>query len=368
MIVALFLLVYATILQISFTSSSYCSSGQWIDNYKDNKHDIQEYKFLSFFKDNYTTSKELLMESCPVELFIQNCRYHGISDRSNILLNRKWIPENSSNCIPYKSSNFLSLLRNKKLYMLGDSVMHQVWTTLFCSLYNKQRIIYDIRWLYYDHKNICLFRNGYHCSYHTSLNVSYFHDIITNTTVYFGWLSPILTPKSSYIKTIIDIGNLNHNDIILINIGAHYNYGQQFLYKNHLDLIRSEVNKLDITSNHIIPTIFFMETFPQHFDSIYNGYFSDKLNSRQCKSINNTRLININWDWRNILAKSHFNNTVITLLSISNVLYSQYDAHIARDSLLTKTNDCTHYCYESDVFRYVHTVIYNEILNMNHTI
>ena len=359
-----------TIVQSIDTSGYHYCDGTWIDT-KDSPHE-GDYKIHGsraiFSKKNVTLSIEtFLKEACPAQRAAFTCYFSTDNIQRAILLEKRYfIPMNNEQCKPFLPLTFLQLLRNRRVVLVGDSIMSQIWESLVCTLYklddgrmidthvytkfseflrgkNNPRLIPVPSKYEYDNPLHGLIQEGYMVirTYNTTLSyVSYkgskttFNDVITSH-------------------------RLSNRDIIIFNIGLHYSTQEK--YKSIMEEKRDEIEMMK--KSHHVPLIFILQTTPQHFDGD-NGYYRHPAQRHRygCHpykhSDNNSSLL-VPGDWRNNVLQSTMTSlidrNIVTIVPIAKGLRSQHDAHAELQ------DDCTHYCSPSGVFKYIHRVLFNSI-------
>jgi hypothetical protein len=116
----------------------YCD-GEWI-NRSSNFTMNEEYLIFrsrTIFDTNHIEEsvQEFVKNACPAQAAMYTC-YYGVdeADRASMLENRHFIPNHPQRCQSYTPTKFLQLIRNRKVVMLGDSVIGQIWQSLVFSI------------------------------------------------------------------------------------------------------------------------------------------------------------------------------------------------------------------------------------------
>jgi hypothetical protein len=172
---------------------------------------------------------------------------------------------------------------------------------------------------------------------------------------------------------------LNKHDIVIHSFGLHYN--DEAAYEATMTAFASDVvgminnaslvGDLPVASEshvhqqheqqHGGPHWFFIDALPQHFPTP-NGYFSKFMPRAGCEATVNFTDKFIN-DWRNRIADKILGNNNIHhklhYVPMAPPLYSQIDAHIINTIKPFTPSDCTHWCYPSNIYKYIHLVIFN---------
>lgn len=346
------------------TSGQICP-GRWMDYTSDF---YQHFQGITGFAGDYS-EMQLRQEACPAETFMHNCFFHGDTARANMLIKRNWF-SSDKNCIPFWPHNFLDKIKNKKLYFAGDSTMMQVWSQLFCSLYSSTSTEFKPFFMYHRggtddvHNDIynsktCPF-GASHC--HLTMASAWFP--LINASMHFTWVNRYGTEQ--ILQKIISHNKLSSQDIIIANVGIHYNFGEQQLLERDLRLFLRDIHSIK-DQNINMPLISFLESLPQHFSGnrLGNGYYNREEAGTACADVVHNNISHAHaMDWRNRIVESVLGDT-IPLIRIADALLSQYDTHLnGNNSKVVEfsTADCTHYCAPSGVFRYIHTMIYNTLL------
>jgi hypothetical protein len=257
-----FVLWYVHIVALSVEIPS--CDGVWV------QHDgPKSHRFLGLnrtFEEYGSNYSKILLEMCPTETFYYNCFYHGAGDRASSLLNREWL-SHDARCEQFDPLKFFEKLRNRNLYMLGDSVMGQNWNALICRLLDSipvtDIIIYSIHWLQYQggtleltkayNENTCPV-GASHCllGYESIIHLRKF-----NVTIVYR-----RSAMDLHIGLVdaIKIYPISDNDVIIANNGLHYSDPVWY---------RDIIQKLYHVLASIKPANFyFMESTPQHFASV----------------------------------------------------------------------------------------------------
>jgi hypothetical protein len=285
---------------------SFCD-GKWEAS---NISDISSYPILAARNHyNLSTARESAVEfvntACPAQVAHYTCYYHGDTQRAQNIEFKRFIPNpptnDSDGCVSFHPLEFLELIRNRVVIFHGDSILGNVWTSLFCSLYSASKSLYsiDFRKLIKGGDILCPLGEAAH-SYNQGGTIKFPH---FNVTLHFALMN-------EYYSTFTKFIEFNKNYIIIYNTGLHYNEEAKF---NHdMKEAASALSNYFTNKRHrneTIPLLFFAETTPQHFNTTANGYYDEiALNhkgSKQCvptvkegvEGHNFTRLLEA--DWRN---------------------------------------------------------------------
>jgi hypothetical protein len=312
----------------------------------------------------------------------------------------------------FDAETFLSLLRNRRFAIAGDSVSMQFAIMIICSLHlagqpNRPGIKADYTLTWADHSKIfgkddCMFTNGKFC--HLGESSVYYPDY--NVTImyiadyefddrgkmharhslkqYYNAAGFAYEPPSSIIPATSSIrttgthsssstASANNRDIMLLNIGLHLRDVSEVsgIYNMISDEYnQTKANFLNISDPNIYspPILIWRETSSQHFDTSESrapsGYFDSKHNrhvTTPCVAYKNTTQAYLE-DYRNRYADRWFNeNNNIPIMRIANVTGLAVDQHIGKQHRSDTANavDCTHFCDESGIFYYWREVLYN---------
>ncbi len=359
----------------NFQSFSLCE-GDWIDRPTIDASDYQiQASRVRANPDNLADSAaKFLATVCPSQVTHYTCYYHTNKTQAEILERRNWIPRPTNNtadtCIPFRPSEFLELMRGRKLFLVGDSVMAGIFTTFLCSLHTITETIkfqMTFKRLPTCTQLMCPDRNSGEHAWNRGGHFYFrFYDF---HLVYH--VEDIFTDN---IKNIINRHNTQSTDVILYNVGLHYH--DETIYETKLQSWRI---MMETIFNHTkrIPHILYLESSPQHFSHKSNGYHTEGIKyieDAHCQSLYDPtipgdlqRLKAL--DWRNTVLHRVLQPMVdmdqLRIIPIAEDLYSQHDAHVERSSpeYTTPTYmDCTHWCFPGNVDRYLQLKIYNMLI------
>ena len=338
--------------------------------------------------------KRFVRDACPAQQASYTCYYQSgggkTSGRGNdknrpkLLEHRHFIPNNPNSCSPFHPLEFLKMIAHRRILMLGDSMMGQTWESLVCSLYKLEGITTHIH-TYFDerarHFNDPLVipipidpgKIGVENPLHAHIVSGYLTIKEYNTSITFVSNPPNNQNITNYILPMIYKYSLTKDDIVIFNVGLHYNKHQYNEFINEIiPLKKHEIQELFTIKN--IPLLFLTETTPQHY-STSNGYFIDDniIKRKGCtldafdptagytlltEQGNRDSPINENGDWRNDIIHKLMDNLVekglISIIPVNKMLRSQYDAHV-------DSGDCTHWCFPSGIDKYLHLIYFNSI-------
>jgi len=387
-----------------------CEEGHWalVEDYS--VPFPTHYARAKFDQSDRKGSEQLFLDSaCKTQVLFYSCYYlEGFEDnrfppgRAKNIEYTRW-KSSDANCVNPLPSDFLRMIENRKVLFLGDSIMMQIYMTFLChlNLYTPQNIMVDYHGIYgknptSEEKLFCPF-GADHCHF---LGGRAFLPL--SNSVIIGHLYHTFKPQL-FENTIFVRYNLTADDIIVVNIGLHYNNRTYF----HEALQKLTDELLDVRAKlGFLPHFLFLEAAPQHFNTA-SGYFDleRKANMTQCGLENYSQdFINKHpetfvkemkeLDWRNAeiaIAIKRYNSRIlqqtnrhkyqhrvmkdkeeslivqstghIQLVKIAKPLYFQVTAHIDSPTFLSHP-DCTHWCAPSGVFHYIHRAIYNGWLDV----
>ena len=195
---------------------------------------------------------KFLREACPAQQAGYSCYYTDTNDeeRPKILEQRRFIPYNSSTCHPFTPHKFLHLLKNRRLLLLGDSVMGQTWESLVCALYNLPGLTTHLFTYFSQHVlnannpllvpvPIDFSRLGEQNPLHGHIVSGYLAIKELNLVISFQRHEPHAPDNNKpqqhqhrehSIREVIDMYRLEEYDIVIFNMGLHYNNEQHDLF------------------------------------------------------------------------------------------------------------------------------------------
>jgi hypothetical protein len=364
------------LLLIAFKSDQFIQSfcdGKWEGS---NSPDISSYQIVAA-RNHYNSSTarnsslEFVNTACPAQVAHYTCYYLGDPQRAKIIEFKRFIPNPSSNeddgCLPFHPLEFLELIRNREVILHGDSIIGNVWTSLFCSLYSvtESKYFIDFKKLVKQCDELCPLGKAAH-SYKHGGSIKFEH---FNTTIHFML-------ANSYSPNLVKFIESHKHSIIIYNVGLHYNEKPKF--DKDMGSAASALSAYFVDKrqrNESIPLVFFAETSPQHFDANPNGYYGQLTGNyagvRKCVPIVKEGIEGHNLstiyqaDWRNRLVTKHFESLIqqgdITSIPWAKGLYEQYDQHIETSPFSFTPFDCTHWCFPSGVDRYMLLILYNAL-------
>jgi hypothetical protein len=325
------------------------SGSQSIKNFCDGKWerssipDVSSYPIIaarSHYNSSTSTesSLEFINTACPAQVAHYTCYYHGDTKRAQNIEFKRFIPDppttENEACLPFHPVEFLELIRNKEVIFYGDSILGNLWTSLFCSLYSTTHSTYSINFIKLDKCDelLCPLGEASH-SYNHGGSIKFEH---FNVTMHYMLVN---TYDSNFVKFI----DMNKDKIIIYNVGLHYNDEKQFDHdmEEAASALSTYFNSKR-QQNESLPLLFFAESSPQHFPVNPNGYYDqltqNYIGIKQCLPIikegetgHDSQSI-YQADWRNRLVEKHFQTLLqqgaITLIPWAKGLYDQYDQHL----------------------------------------
>eukprot|EP01033_Poteriospumella_lacustris_P009197 gene9197-6614_t len=348
----------------------------------------------------YNTSvRDFLESACPAQVAHYTCYYHGNASHAQELEFRRYVPHqvstndprnadnDDSTCLPFRLVEFLSLLRNRRVFFLGDSILGNLYVSLFCSLYHVAESHHRINFikLYSCDKVLCPFDSESHSYNHA--------DVLTFREYNASLFYFIYNQVDFDLRRVADHFGMTADDVLVINPGIHYN--DRNLFTGHLRVLHSQLTGMwaDRDFRARAPTVLFAESTPQHFpaqaEGQANGYYPQLTTGfqgeRKCRPFvgpNSTaeeRQRVYESDWRNRLVEQELGDLIavgnlsaplsaadldqpfITRVPLAAGLYDQFDAHLESSPFVFVPYDCTHWCFPGGVDRYMHLMLYNAL-------
>lgn len=312
-------------------------------------------------------------EACPAQTTLHSCHFHGNKTHADLLERRVWVTTDPS-CMEFTPLEFLELLRDRRLIILGDSLITQLWQSLVCALHGTAENKLYVHWakMWRCNEVTCPHDEEKHSNCYGGIarfptaNVT-----IINKKMY-------KYTKDLFVSTLRRL-KVTSRDIIIVNFGLHYLDEAEYL--STIESFHQEFQQNPDLSSL---SVSFFETSPQHYPA-KNGYFvQGEQFKNQCKPLtlmpvnNNKESSNNNYpsylapeDWRNLVVHKVFSKATSTgssnmrIIPLAHGLYSQYDAHVALEPYPTPPwLDCTHWCFPSGAVRYYMLHLFNGIRRM----
>jgi hypothetical protein len=336
--------------------------------------------------------KEYFQQACPSESLLHACYFHKSRNRlqTKSLEYRLYFPTNPT-CDQFNPTLFLDTIRHRRIIMIGDSVMSQIFNSLLCSLYKvvttaTYGLHFERLWRDNCTPTTCPFNQANH----SHLDGGWINFPLFNASIiHFS----LFNYHFVALKDLLDdlAVPLTSHDIVIHNFGLHYDNetdNQRVMNTFAYDIVKflndetpsnlkpkpkpklnPNPNKnhpkstTKSVSNHGGANWFFLDTVPQHFSTPLNGYYSKHMQRPAvCEATINFTEKFIH-DWRNRIAEKALSNihSRFHYVPMALALYDQYDAHVGVNLLRFSTVDCTHWCYPSNIFRYLHMIVLNMI-------
>ncbi len=331
-------------------------------------------------KNALQTFANFAREACPAQQAAYTCYYTQPDKRQHweMLERRQYIPHNTSTCHPFTPHKFLHLLKNRRLLLLGDSVMGQTWESLVCALYNLPGLTTHL-FTYFSHQQQ---------QQHSTTNS---HNrkllaprrkgptkVVEQKPLHGHIVSGYLAIKEfnvtiSYtgndnIHDTVRLYRLHQHDIVIMNIGSNVNELLSLLREGIEKLYEGKTHNGGMNRNSTsskVPMILIAESTPEHYQT-NNGYYTDDSSIRKAGCVmSKTKLeydeiMNVRSDdWRNLalhtVMEPLVREKIVSIIPVNRPLQTQYDAHIGGGG------DCTHRCYPSGIQKYIHLMYYNAI-------
>jgi hypothetical protein len=375
-----------------------CGEGEW-RNITAQDNDSLYFLHASRMRQHHDDSKagieqdlqEYFQQACPSESLIHACYFHKDRDplKTQSLEHRLYFPTNPT-CQSFDPYLFLEMLRHRRLILIGDSVMGQLFSSLLCSLYRITHAVYGLDFQMLWKGNCTPLTCPFNQAIHSHLEGGWINFPVVNASIIH--LSAF-TYDFNALKSMLNslAMPLTRHDVVIHNFGLHYNEEHEFQIAMNafvsdisglLNTVTSSSSSDESSSidtnlsesedqgshlnkdqqQHGGPHWFFIDTLPQHFSTPLNGYYSNNMPKPMCQATTNFTEKFEN-DWRNRIAEKALSNVHSKLhyVPMAPALYDQVDAHIGLNLLKFSTTDCTHWCYPSNIFRYLHMMVYNLI-------
>lgn len=276
-------------------------------------------------------------------------------------------------CMPFWPLEFLSLVRDRRVFFVGDSIMGNLFISLLCALYHTSEAVYRVNFvkLYHCDNVLCPLNEAKH-SYNRGGAIT-FH--ATNTTLTYT----MINSPSKDVAGVLERYGVTSGDILVLNPGLHFNDKDK--YRNAMETLKESLQSLKTSTPERFPIIFYNEITPQHFPDMPNGYYAqiteNYSGTRICKPFydptnsSSVRAAHAQ-DWRNRIMEDVLASLIskgdVTVIPIASALYDQYDAHLGTSPFYYVPFDCTHWCFPGNVDRYMQLMLFNGILRKLRTI
>ena len=307
-----------------------CTLGTWTNRTRDKSYLIVDEKSLSL--TNYFARE--------IE---RSCNSTSKTMRVELLKKREWLPQDSR-CQIYSPASIFTIFQDRKIFYLGDSVGQQIFASLVTSLYNFSLSQFSIKFA--DVPAWHHFNEFWHID------------------ARFNWANLVLSfqrfERFDGVHVFREMLKQSTDaDMIVLNLGLHYNEADKDEYRYHLTEIARELD------SRARPA-YFMQTTPQHFNGSSNGYWKPSTHFDVHCHRHSDASSAIHDDWRNNIAEEVFlYHPKIKIIRIREGLLSEWNVHVGMEHRLAAIEghaDCTHYCLiASGVFEYIFTMIFNTV-------
>lgn len=314
-----------------------------------------------------------LAQACPAQIAVYTCYFHGNASKSAELERRRFVLHGGSvgkeTCEPFFPIDFLQSIRGKRLVLIGDSIMGQLWVSLVCTLHSLVHNRLDVEFGRLPGCNDIICPDP-HSGKHSFLEGGWMHFPSFNATI-----SHVVQSKFDLqdVLRVFRSHRLGARDIVTMNFGVHYNREEE--YDAAMKQFRDELlvgvygdGSTNTTTqnvhNNTLPRILYFQSAPQHFRGS-SGYYDQNTQRYpygfQCEPVASLSLRRAA-DWRNRVIDRYLSSSPsIHIVRIAEALYSQYDAHIGLEPYVNTPIDCTHWCFPSGIFKYLHLMLHNAI-------
>jgi hypothetical protein len=254
------------------------------------------------------------MKSCPFVLRRHNCINNFLYE----------LRPSSCSLLPTMALNWSALLGNRTLWVLGDSLSSQLSISIMCLLRKfSDMILYSL-----DGSGKLATGSREDMASKIILEKSrcaVLHRL--NSRICFRYVSQL--PDPGWLSTVFNL--IKKHDIVLLNIGIHFNRENLLSYRNNISAVSTFLNGLSAK-----PRVYWIESTTQPFGS-GNGLYS--VNARQ--STNKcSALPEDGWpltNWRNLVANPVLQRIKIPIVPFAIATKNAQRAHRG-------SPDCTHFC------------------------
>jgi hypothetical protein len=337
-------------------------SGTW------KKHSL--YSNLGHFSDK--SNLDAFWESaCPVQSRVFSCRRKDLrpspGNHGYDVMTQRFSPD-FCELKEFSSIDFLSVLRNRRLGVTGDSISMQFATMMICSLSSafikaKYHIIWDDLYPLFGQADCKKGVEGKFCHFQGG-TVSY-PEYNATITFFPEWMH-----SQRPLELSLWLSQFTSHDILLFNFGLHIHQSIEVIPR--IEAFFKVLNQSfpssslipDTTSSRQHPILIWRETSSQHFDSsgspeIPPGYYSKDRNAA-CVPYTNVTVAHQE-DYRNTIANAYLEKLSIPIMRISEGTALAHDQHVGLQSRTDQKEryDCTHYCDSSGVFYYFREIFFN---------
>eukprot|EP01040_Poterioochromonas_malhamensis_P013947 gene13947-15399_t len=287
--------------------------------------------------------------ACPAQSRIWTCRQHDANETSGHgyeAYSQRFVP---SNCAlrSFDPLEFMDMLRNRQLAMIGDSITLQFFTMVVCSLHGTMTAQYHLTWKdvsYAFGPEVC--RGVEHC--HLSSSSVFYPDYNTTITIHFEYSSHSLLVYYQQLR-------LTSNDIVLMNRGLHL--GNPFAMQKQVQNLFNEYLNIPESQQ---PMLIWRESSPQHFDTP-NGFYNKSSLYFPCHAYYDVTKAYVE-DFHNRVVDQMFTYYKhVPIMRVWNVSSIASDHHVSLQHRIDEPGgyDCTHFCENSGVYYHWREILYN---------
>eukprot|EP01040_Poterioochromonas_malhamensis_P013946 gene13946-15398_t len=287
--------------------------------------------------------------ACPAQSRIWTCRQHDANETSGHgyeAYSQRFVPNNCA-LRSFDPLEFMNMLRNRQLAMIGDSITLQFFTMVVCSLHGAVAADYHLNWTPLTHifgPDDC--PDVVHC--HLGGSSVYYPHFNTTITLSLEYLHHPFLFFHQQLR-------LTSNDIVLFNRGIHVHEAK--IMHEEVKSFFDEYLKLPETHQ---PMLIWRESSPQHFDTP-NGHYNKSRLHFPCHPYNNFAKAYVK-DFRNRVVDQILTyHKHIPIMRVWNVSSIAGDHHVSLQHRIDEPGgyDCTHFCENSGVYYYWREVLYN---------
>lgn len=301
------------------------------------------------WKDDHNYAHPMNPNQCPIP-----CKYSCSGEKGSNLSHR-YFQHDDCDLEEFNPSKFLSMFRNRRLLMIGDSITSQLWTMIACSIH-------------------AVVPTEYHITREPSGVVDEGLAFYKEYNFTFQYLCPFYRYHSrpstlpandeaednNNLDDFLKFSNISSSfDLVIMNIGLHHH-----LISTFRPIVEKYIQQYDKMDPATRPILLWRETSPQHFDwrdeNLPMGYHTTPTKDPVCYEYPNYTLA-FTQDFRNRLAELFMNRYHIPIMRIYNVTRTENNAHNGLPPGRNKFTDCTHFCQDSGIFYYMRDLLYNII-------
>ena len=237
-----------------------------------------------------------LNQSCPIEEVYYSCYFLGDVRRAEVLEERVWMSADGE-CLDFDPQAFLQTVQGRRVFFFGDSVMGQIVFSLFCALFPLQiDLTLDYEWVEWKtDSGVCLYGSE-HC--HIQLRDPY--DIVAESRSHdFALFYKVSHNRRERFFDTLKVMRFEASDILIFNFGLCDNVEKP--YEHLLSSLLEELKLIKLNESVVLPSLFFLESTPQHFRTPTGYYNSSADEEFPCTPMADIASARQN-DWRNLHA------------------------------------------------------------------